>query len=1092
MYYFFDARCPKVIFRHPHIRPLMDSLDDRQVETRTGTIEPFDVDQISHRIDRLINRAPRLENIRRNDLILQVCRGLPAGLLKTSDIDDECARIASDMCVRSPQFLDLAARILIDNHQKNTARSFTDKMRAAYTRRDAAGHIYPLINKRFYKYCAEHQDAIETMLDYSRDFSLSYFGMRTFLQIYGLRLGDRVIERPQDMFMRVAVALYMDDAVATLTERKSYGLVSQEEWPDQYAKAVTADLNNIRQCYEGLSLLQYTHATPTYFNAGSTTQQLSSCFLLSVEDSLEGIKSVSTDITQISKMGGGIGMHLHRIRGAHSLIRGTNGRSSGAIPFLKIYNEDMRAFNQGGRRMGSAAVYMAAHHPDIEQFIALRVPGGIEEQRARDLFPAVWLSDLFMERVRDDKQWSLFNTDDERVGPLSELYGRAYRDRYEALEAAGLACRVIKARDLMEQLFTANMRTGTPFILFSDAVNSANMQNNIGCIESSNLCTEITLYSDANESAVCNLTSVNLTYFAAAPSTITADQVNARPATYDFSGLAKAIAQQVRNLNQVIKRNRYPTVRTHRSNLKHKPIGIGVQGFADVLCKMRIPYDSERATELNKQIFETIYYAACSESVRCARQSYLAAASIYKAMGFYVRPIIDFDEQRVLLANRLDIQALNYAIEVYYDEQRLSRAEINKLLEPHIARFTAEWITAYKEHANLRDFTKYSDYIGKIEQQYDSSKDYIVVKKALGTNIIAPRGLAGRRVEIPAAYRKNKVIHRDTPTVLITKILAKHPIQVYYHARRGIKNVDQSEENIVNVEQNEVSGPVGLPANLGAYQSVDYIGNRPATYYSAEELDELKAFIEYQSDGQQDYLTSHTSAGRFHWELYPGVRPTLDYDWESLREARKKFGQANSTLIALMPTATTSQFLGNCEGFEPFMSNCYKRQTLAGEFIMYNKYLVAECYAMRLWNAALCNNLILAEGSIQHITEIPAEIRAIYKVSRDIDQGCVIQQAADRQPYVDQAQSLNLYWTPDEISLKTFVRLISAAWRAKLKTGKYYFRSLPAAMPQPFTIDPNVQKEIVAELERRRRVTSEATQTNTALPALPDCLVCGS
>lgn len=1008
----------------------MESLDDRQVITRTGTIEAFDVDQISHRIDRLINRTPSLPHIKRNDLIMQVCRGLPSGLLKTSNIDDECARIASDMCVRAPQFLDLAARILIDNHQKNTARSFTDKMRRAYTRKDLNGKIFPLINKKFYKYVVEHQDRIEPLIDYQRDFTLSYFGMRTFLKIYGLRIDEHVIERPQDMFMRVAISLYMDQAFDRLIERRAHGLIEEAEWPELCAKAIDADIEQIKLCYETLSDLRYTHATPTYFNAGSCSQQLSSCFLLSIEDSLEGIKSVSTDITQISKMGGGIGLHLHRVRGADSLIRGTNGRSSGAIPFLKIYNEDMRAFNQGGRRMGSAAVYMAVHHPDIEQFIQLRVPGGIDEHRARDLFPAVWISDLFMERARDGGNWSLFNPDDKRVGPLSELYGRAFRERYEALERAGLACRTVKARDLLQLMFEANKRTGTPFLMFSDAVNRCSMQNNIGCIESSNLCTEITLYSDANESAVCNLTSTNLAKF------VDTTSAGGASPSYDYARLMESVCQQVRNLNQVIDRNRYPTVRTHRSNLKHRPIGIGVQGYADALCMLGIPYDSEQAADFNKRVFETIYFAACSESCKVARDTWRAANSIFSARKFYVKPIIDYDETRVHLANQLEIQALNYAYEVYYDCSTLDAAQVQALATVQIDLHRLRLIEQFVEQANKRDFEQWSD------------------------------TSTGSCPVIPAVYRANKVIKTESAVTYVKRILEQYPPNIYYH------------------------DVTTLPKSLGAYQSIGYIQNRPPSYYTADQLAELEKFIAYQSDGTQTYTTSHASAGRFHWELYPGVAPLCGYDWESLREMRKIFGQANSTLVALMPTATTSQFLGNCESFEPFTSNCYKRQTIAGEFIMFNKHLVAECYKMKLWNRDLCNNLILAEGSIQHITEIPAEIRALYKIARDIDQLVIIKQAADRQPYVDQAQSLNLSWVPAEITLKRFVTLINAAWKAGLKTGKYYFRSLPAAMPQPFTIDPATQQNIVAELERRR--ANERDNGDIVARTVPDCLVCSS
>ena len=833
------------------------------VVTRTGIREELDPSKITERIKKIATKKPAITDFRPHDIMLKVCEKL-INNITTSEIDELTGTAALGLALNNPRYLDVAARVICDNHHKNTDRSFFDKMKKAYFRKDIKGKIIPLLSSQFYKYVEEHHDSIESMIDYNRDFNLSYFGLKTFETIYGIRIDDRVIERPQDMFMRTAIALHMN------------------------TNDIETDLELIKETYDALSNKYYTQASPTYFNAGAINSQFSSCFVLGSGDSVEGIMDVAKNSAIISKFSGGIGLHVHAWRGRGSLIKGTNGKSNGVVPFLRILNNTMLAFNQGGKRLGSTAVYLSPHHPDIKEFLKLKLHAGNEEERARDLFYALWIPDIFMQRVATNAIWSMFDPNDSV--DLSNYYGEEYTNKYLELEQLCKYKCQAPARDIWNLVYECNKQTGMPYLCFSDKVNMSSMHNNIGVIKASNLCTEIEIYSSDQEYGTCNLCSINLA----------ACVIDGR---FDFERLIKTTRMAVVNLNNLIDKNKYPVEESRRSNMRHRPIGIGVQGLADAYMLLRYPFESDDARLLNKQIFETIYYAAVSQSTVICRNGYKKLYTECKQSG-------------------------------------------------------AVSIQTYKQG----DYNTYNT-------TYTNCED--------------------------------------------------------------------------------------IPKNVLAY---------PSMYW-----------------GQ-----SHISRGVFHWELSdPKPILTMDYDWDSVREHIKIYGIRNSLLVALMPTASTSQLLGNNECIEPYTSNVYKRKTLAGEFIVINKHLANDLYRLNMYNDTIRDYLIASEGSVQYIDGLPDELKQLYKTAYEIDQRELITQAADRQPFVDQAQSLN--WYVQNLNGKIFTDLAFFAWKKGLKTGKYYLHSKPAAVAQKFSIDPNLQAEVAARLQLEAKNKSQLLDEK-----INDCIVCGS
>ena len=852
----------------------LDNDDEMYVITRTGKKELLDTNQITNRLRNLINRAPKIPHVNPYELMLEVSKGLKSGI-HTYEIDEYAANASASVSINNPFYIKVAARIAIDNHQKNTMRSFVDKMRKCYLNTDENGNICPLLSNEFFKYVEEHQDNIENMLDYSKDFLLDFFGFRTFQTNYSLKVNGKPIERPQDLFMRVSIALHMNTC------------------------SIEEELNNIKETYLLLSAKAYSHASPTYYNAGGLRPQFASCFLMGSFDSRKGIMHTADNMSKISKWAGGIGAHVNGWRGSGARIRSTNGKSSGIVPFLKHYETCLNAFNQGGRRNGSGAIYLMPHHPDIMQFIELPRNAGEEKQRARDLFYALWIPDLFMERVKSGELWSLFDPD--QTEDLSNFWGETYKNKYLELEKQKRYTKQISARTLWDAVLETNIDRGYPYICFSDNANKMFTQSNIGVLKSSNLCTEIFIYSDHKEYGVCVLSSIALPNFVLdgySAEELKIPEVERRELNhefpvnpyFDFRKFIDAVKIIVSNLNIIIDKSYQPTKETRRGNERHRPIGIGVQGLDDCYAKMRYPFKSDAARKLNKQMFEALYFAALTQSSILAKNDYMRIKKECKANG-------------------------SVTVNIFKS-------------------------TDYENH-----------------------------------------------------------------TVTFN-----------------------------NVED--------IPCKIGAYPSIEWNGGSPY------------------------------NKGIFHWEMYGLKKEQLSgmFDWESLRGHILKFGLKNSLVTAIMPTASTSQLFGNSECIEPYTSNVYKRTTLAGEYIVIKKYLMNDLYSLGLWNSTVKDYIMCNSGSIQDIEGIPDEIKQLYPTVLEIGTDELIQQAIDRQPFIDQGQSLN--WYSSNISKKEWNVYLFKAWRGGLKTGKYYMRSTPAAMPQKFTLDPKKQEEMRLLLEKNKHGTA--------------------
>ena len=885
------------------------------VITRSGKHEIINPNKILERLNVLIAREPVIQNVHPYNLMLEVIQRIRNNI-STTEIDDMTANYAASKSITNPYYMQLATRIIVDNHQKNTSNEFFEKMYRAYNRTVMYNDILSdinltqkkiksLISYEFFEYVCKHKDYIESLIDYSRDYLIEYFGFKTFLLLYGLKIENLVIERPQDTFMRVAIAINMNTK-----------------------NNINEELLLVKKLYDQFSLKKLTNGSPTLFNAGTPHPQYASCFLLGTEDSVDGILHTNNSIATISRYGGGIGLHINNWRSTGSYIRGTGGVSNGIVPFLQMYNANIKAISQG-KRNGSAAIYLSLHHADILQFLKLKLPSGLDNERARDLHYGVWVSDLFMKRVKENALWSLFNPD--AVGDLAELYdeqeNKKYTQRYIQLEERKLYVEQLPARDLWKAIFESNKIKGIPYICFSDVCNYMSNQKNLGTIKSSNLCTEIILYSngkqdDQGEYAVCNLSSINLTICVKdnkeanecdvkkeanecdVKNTQYSDDYPLNP-YFDFNQLIETVKIAVVNLNNIIDKTFYPTVETKRSNLRHRPIGIGVQGLADVYAKMRIPFDSFEARQLNKKISETIYYAALTQSTHLAKE-------LYKHIN-----------------KSINVENGTYTIPTY----------------------------------NLDNFS-------------------------------------------------------------------------------SIKTFTKDDK---------------IPSDIGSYPSYKWSGgiyNKPAPI----------------------------AEGIFHWELYGLTIKDLNsniygqnYDWETLREHIKTFGVRNSQLVALMPTASTSQLLSNNECTEPYTSNVYKRKTLAGEFVIINRWLTHDLFKMGIWNDKIKDSIIALDGSVQLIEEIPQQIRNLYKTAWEIGPDELIQQAIDRQPFVDQAQSLN--WFIEDLNYGQFTKLAFKAWNGKLKTCKYYVHTRPSSGAQKFTIDPLLQEELIKKMaaEKLSNMTEKET-----------------
>lgn len=827
-----------------------------RVQKRNGQYEEISFDKVLKRIRTLWAYPPSLSTgISPDEIAQKVCSRIYDGV-RTSELDELAAQICATLVTHHPDYGILAARIAISNHHKNTSPSFSETISTLYNATDVHGMKSSLVSNELWEITQVYKEKLNAAIDYGRDFAnLDYFGFKTLERSYLLKVKGRIVERPQHMWMRVALGIH--------------------GW----------DIKEVIETYELMSQRYFTHATPTLFNAGTPMAQLSSCYLLGIDDSVSGMYKAIGDCAQISKYAGGIGVHAHDIRAHGSHIRGTNGTSSGIIPMLRVFNTTARHINQAGKRAGSIAVYLEPWHADIEAFLDMRKNTGAEEVRCRDLFSAVWIPDLFMRRVEANDDWSLM-CPDECPG-LSDVYGAEFDALYQRYEDEGHFRRRVKAQHIWYAILRACVEGGTPYICYKDAANRTSNQKNLGVIKSSNLCSEIIEYSDTKETAVCNLASIAL------PSYV-------KNGIFDFALLHRITQVITRNLEKVIDRTMYPIPEAKYSNLRNRPMGIGVQGLADVYALLRMPFDSPEAAELNKQIFATIYHGALTASVELACQREMLLAEM---------TLPDTEEDR--------------------------RHTIKEIL--HLT----------EQEAKLTEFV--------------------------------------------GAY----------------------------------------------------STFVGSPAWNGELQY---------DLWNAEPLTQV---------------------------------PGIVLDWASLKGDIKRWGLRNSLLLALMPTASTSQILGFNEAMEPFTSNIYQRQTLAGEFTIINKYLVMDLLKLGLWTSEMKDKILAGSGSIQHIVEIPESIRTLYKTVWEIKQKVLLDQSADRGIYVCQSQSLNLFM--EDVDFNKLSSMHFYGWKRGLVTGCYYLRTRPKARISAYTLDAKVYGDV------KSQQLAEADAVEACKRENPEtCLMCGS
>jgi len=763
---------------------------------RDGRRESVRFDKITARIENLCYELdPKF--IQPIEVAKKVIDGLYDGVT-TTELDNLAAEVCASLTVKHPDYATLAARIAISNLHKTTSQSFSNTMKRLYTYvNPKTGENASLIDAEVYGIVKNHAVKLDEAIDYKRDFGYDYFGFKTLEKSYLIRLDGKVVERPQHMLMRVAVGIHKEDIESVL---ETYNLLS-EKW--------------------------FTHATPTLFNAGTPKPQLSSCFLLTMkDDSIDGIYDTLKNCAKISQSAGGIGLSIHHIRAKGSYIKGTNGVSNGIVPMLRNFDMTARYVDQGGgKRKGSFAIYLEPWHADVKDFLELKRNHGKEEMRARDLFYAMWIPDLFMKRVEANEDWSLF-CPNEAPG-LSDCHSEEFERLYEKYEKEGKARETIKAQELWFEILESQIETGTPYMLYKDAANGKSNQKNLGTIKSSNLCTEIIEYTAPDEVAVCNLASIALPKYISTGSD--------GKAFFDHQKLYEITKVATKNLNKVIDVNYYPVEEARKSNFRHRPIGLGVQGLADAFIMLRMPFDSAEARGLNEDIFETIYYAAMETSMELAIK----------------------------------------------------------------------------------------------EGTYETYE--------------------------------------------------------------------------------------GCPASKGIFQ----------------------------------------------FDMWNVTPKSNRYDWNTLKDKVKKFGLRNSLLVAPMPTASTSQILGNNECFEPYTSNIYTRRTLSGEFIIVNKHLMKDLIDLGLWDDSMRNRLISTNGSVQNVPGIPQNIKDLYKTVWEISQKIIIDMAADRGAYICQSQSMNIFMQDPNFGKLSSMHFY--AWKKGLKTGMYYLRSQAATSAIKFTLDkssfePKIQK----------------------------------
>jgi ribonucleoside-diphosphate reductase alpha chain len=788
---------------------------------RDGRKEPVMFDKITSRVRKMCYGLNNIVDPVK--VAMRVIEGLYDGVT-TSELDNLAAEVAATMTVQHPDYARLAARIAVSNLHKNTKKTFSDVMTDLYSYvNPRTGQKAPLLSDETYKVIMDNAAKLDSTIIYNRDFGYDYFGFKTLERSYLLKLNGEIAERPQHMLMRVAIGIHLED------------------------------IDEAIETYELMSKKFFTHATPTLFNSGTPKPQMSSCFLLQMQDdSIDGIYDTLKQTAKISQSAGGIGLSIHNVRATGSYIRGTNGTSNGIVPMLKVFNDTARYVDQGGgKRKGSFAIYMEPWHADVFDFLDLRKNTGKEEMRARDLFYAMWIPDLFMKRVEEDAEWTLMCPNE--CPHLFDTYGEEFENLYTGYEKVGKGRKTIKARELWEKILEAQIETGNPYMLYKDAANRKSNQKNLGTIRSSNLCTEIMEYTANDEVAVCNLASIAIPMF------IEEDEKGTK--FFNHQKLYKITKKIVRNLDTVIDRNYYPVKEAENSNFRHRPIGLGIQGLADAFILLRLPFTSDKAKELNEEIFETIYFAAVTSSMEIAT--------------------------------------------------------------------------------------------------------------------------------------------------------AKEPYSTFK----------------------------GSPISQGEFQ--------------------------FNMWG----ISDEDLSGR--------------WDWKALRKKVVKNGVRNSLLVAPMPTASTSQILGNNEAFEPYTSNIYTRRVLSGEFIVVNKHLLEDLVDLGLWNNEMKEDIMRANGSIQHIDIISQELKDLYKTVWELSMKDIIDMSRQRGYFIDQSQSLNLFMQDANYAKLTSMHFY--AWKSGLKTGMYYLRTKSAVNAIQFTLSKKkAEEDKPLSPEELKQLLLQSKENPD------DCLMCGS
>lgn len=896
-----------------------------RVKKRDGDYQLVDFNKISNRIKYLvdgfdpngINIGEKLR-IDPNEIAKDVC-GLIVDGISSGQLDEFAAELCAYKVGEDYHYDTLASRIIISNHHKNTDKykNFSDMMTALYNNKDSEGKHSPLISDSFYLAVMTHKSVLDPIVNknHNRDYeALDYFGFKTLEKSYLLKVKTAtptIQERYQHLLMREALAMY----------------------PDNVEEAVI--------CYELLSQSLFTHATPTLFNSGTPHPQLSSCFLIGMDDSIDGMYECIRRLSHISKWAGGIGVHLSKIRAAGSLIRGTNGDSSGLVPLMKVINEFARHVNQGGKRKGSLAVYLEPWHADILAFLDMKKNHGLEELRARDLFYGLWIPDIFMRRVKraltlkrvtgsSDIKWSLMCPD--KCPGLTDCYGEEFENLYIKYEKEGKYRDQIDILTIWQAILDSQKETSLPYMCYKDTVNHRSNQKNIGIIRSSNLCTEIMEYSDHEEYGVCNLASINLKKMAGKQ--------------FNFELLHKISKQVTKNLNRIIDLSYYPIPQAKRSNFRHRPIGIGVQGLADAFIIMGMPFESDAAQKLNVQIFETIYHGALEASCELA-------------------------EQR---------------------QQKLSKLPIDVL-------------KALKEYSSFIDY-------------YENQLKDLELKNRINLTF------AEQHMKNRAEEEYKRLSH------LISEIITKYDL-----------DRQTAEYQYLNLDENNRK-------YLGSYST---------------------------------FLGSPAQLGQFQYDLWK-VKPSNLWNYDDLKTRVIENGLRNSLLLALMPTATTAQILGSTECIEPLTSNIYSRQVLSGTFIVVNKYLQKELTELGLWNTQMKDKILMNNGSVQQIDEIPQRLKDLFKTGYEMSKKILINMSTARGSLIDHSESFNhMIADPNDDILST---IHIYGWEQGLKTGMYYLRRKTVVDPKKFSVDLNKYQEIVKKSLTHESEDNKKQKTDQLTPPI--------